>query len=72
MSAVTVIVDFEFPITRRNRELEVRFRCDWPTGHVSRDLGEGLLGGEFVVSRAGEAYDARAGGPNPKFRIKRA
>ncbi len=29
-------------------------------------------GGEIVVSRAGEAYDARARGLNPKFRIKRA
>jgi hypothetical protein len=57
---------------RAIRELEARFRCDWPAGHVCRGLGEGLLGSEFVVSRAGEAYDARAGGPNPKFRIKRA
>ena len=26
------------------------------------------IGGKLVVSRAGEAYDARAGGPNRKFR----
>ena len=71
MSAVTVTVDFEFPITRPNGELEVRSRCDWPTGHVCQHLGGGLLGGEFVVSRAGEAYDARAGSPNPNCRMKR-
>src|SRR5580704_18726945 len=52
---------------RAIRELEARFRCDWPAGHVCRGLGEGLLGSEFVVSRAGEAYDARARGPNPEF-----
>jgi hypothetical protein len=29
----------------------------------------GGSGGEFVVSRAGEAYDARVRGPNRKFRF---
>jgi hypothetical protein len=71
MSAVTVSSDFEFPITRPNEELEAHFRCDWPAGHVCRGLGGGLLGSEFVVSRAEEAYDARARGPNPNFRMKR-
>jgi hypothetical protein len=53
------------------QELEARFTCDWPTGRVCRDLGEGGFGSEFVVSRAGEVYDARARGPNPNFRMKR-
>jgi hypothetical protein len=35
------------------------------------DICGGLLGREFVVSGAGEAYDARARGSNPNFRMKR-
>jgi hypothetical protein len=27
-------------------------------------------GGKFVLSRSGEAYDAKAGGPNRKFLLK--
>src|ERR1700693_2712738 len=34
-----------------------------------RDLGESCSVGKFVVSRAGEAYDARARGPNREFRF---
>ena len=36
-----------------------------PSEH--RDLAGACSGGKFVVSRAGEAYDARARGPNRKF-----
>ena len=35
------------------------------------DLAGACSGGKFVVSRAGEAYDARARGPNRKFRSRR-
>ncbi len=34
------------------------------------DLAGACSGGKLVVSRAGEAYDARDGGPNRKFRPK--
>ena len=34
------------------------------------DLAGACSGGKFVVSRAGEAYDARARGPNRKFRVE--
>jgi hypothetical protein len=33
------------------------------------DLAGACSGGKFVVSRAGEAYDAQAGNPNRRFRI---
>ena len=36
------------------------------------DLAGACSGGKFVVSRAGEAYDARARGPNRKFRLRAA
>jgi len=32
------------------------------------DLARASFGGQFVVSRAGEAYSAQARGPNRKFR----
>jgi|HubBroStandDraft_4_1064222.scaffolds.fasta_scaffold47126_2 hypothetical protein len=35
---------------RAIRELEARFRCDWPAGHVCRGLGEGLLGSSVANS----------------------
>ncbi len=35
-----------------------------------RDLARARSGGKFVVSRAGEAYDARDRGPNRKFRLE--
>ena len=34
-----------------------------------RDLAGACSGGNFVVSRTGEAYDVRAKGPNRKFRL---
>ena len=44
------------------------------TGRTSRrnpaDLAGACSGGEFVESRAGEAYDAQARSLNRKFRIK--
>jgi hypothetical protein len=35
------------------------------------DLAGVRPGGEFVLSGAGEAYDAQAGEPNRKFRVRR-
>ena len=40
-----------------------RIAFEWATTR-----SEAFFGGKFVVSRSGEAYDARDRGPNPKFR----
>src|SRR6202030_1060277 len=38
---------------------------------VYQDMGDSWqIRGKFVVSRAGEAYDARVTNPNRKFRLK--
>src|ERR1019366_530775 len=60
----------------------VSHRVPWPRengrrGHPpktslrnSADLAGTCSGGKFVVSRKGEAYDARVRGPNRRFRSK--
>ncbi len=56
---------------RRGRRLKAGLVRRVKTGRRNpADLAGACSGGKFVVSRAGEAYDAQARGPNRKFRLR--
>ena len=52
------------------RQQAGRFRRAKNEPLEARDLAGACSGGKFAESRAGEAYDARARGPNRKFRLR--
>src|SRR6266851_643350 len=64
--------DMKSPLQeRRGRRLKAGLVRRVKTGRRNpADLAGACSGGKFVVSRAGEAYDAQARGPNRKFRLR--